>query len=908
MKMTLSEFQQWCRSLALAPSTCDFLASIRASPPVRRVNSRATNVSGAYPSSKMNVTIQFESHQVELWAILVMDHDPEVLEFFDQPYTLKLRYLDRSGTRMQGHYYTPEFLVLRKTSVCFEEWKTEADLLRLAALHPSRYQRMEDGSWRCPPAEASVEPFGLTFRLRSSAELSATYVDNLSFLTDYVGVSLAVAAPIHSTIVQRIRETPGLPLSALVGEGSGIRPNDVYVLLSQEQIYTDLYAAPLIHHRRVHLYLTSEQAHAYQHLQPLRHTSRVGSPFPEGPAFLPTNTTVLWDERSFTVVNHGETTTTLLPEKGQPIQIPSSFFLQLFETGVITRLGQGEDLPVGSRDVEYLLDQASPSDQAQANTRFTLVEAYLHGEKERYAHIPPRTLHRWVARFREAESQFGCGYVGLLSRKAHQGNHVPKAPQASRDLMETFITEQFETPRHAPAASVYRAYTQECQKRTITPLSHSAFYVRLQQHSGPHQTEQREGARAAYPEQPWIWELEHKTPRHGHRPFEIAHIDHTELDIEVRSASTGQLLGKPWVTFMMDAYSRRVLAAYLTFDPPSYRSVMMVLRICVQRYERLPQFLIVDGGREFNSAYFESLLAQYRCTKKNRPWAKPHFGSVIERLFDTTNSQFIYTLLGNTQAAKRARMLTRAVDPKEHALWTLSDLYTYLAEYLYVIYDQNEHSSLGMSPQSTYLWGMKQGGEREHRRIAYDERFLKATCPTTSKETALVQKGSGIKINHFYYWNSAFRDPEVIKTAVPVRYDPFDISTAYAQVQGQWVTCRSPYLVLEGHTEKELLVATAELRQQAKRDGVRASLSAARLATHMEKVGANEELLRQRWRDLEGKKVFEIIAGQSGYLQTTESVVPLHMSAPEAVAASSRLSALSMSVDISRLPKLGEYR
>jgi putative transposase len=97
---------------------------------------------------------------------------------------------------------------------------------------------------------------------------------------------------------------------------------------------------------------------------------------------------------------------------------------------------------------------------------------------------------------------------------------------------------------------------------------------------------------------------------------------------------------------------------------------------------------------------------------------------------------------------------------------------------------------------------MKQGGEREHRRIAYDERFLKATCPSTPKETAIVQKGSGIKINHFYYWNSAFRDPEVIKTAVPVRYDPFDISTAYAQVQGLWVTCRSPYLVLEGHKEK----------------------------------------------------------------------------------------------------------
>src|SRR6266700_2102574 len=149
--MTPSAFQQWCRTLALAPSTCDLLASLRTSQPVRRVTSRAHNVSGAHLSSKMGVTIQFESHKVELWAILVMDRDPDVLEFFDQPHTFKLRYLGKSGKKMQGHYYTPDFLVLRKTSVCFEEWKTEADLHRLAALYPFRYQHMEDGSWRRPP-------------------------------------------------------------------------------------------------------------------------------------------------------------------------------------------------------------------------------------------------------------------------------------------------------------------------------------------------------------------------------------------------------------------------------------------------------------------------------------------------------------------------------------------------------------------------------------------------------------------------------------------------------------------------------------------------------------------------------------------------------------------------------------
>src|SRR5207342_1105262 len=78
--MTPAAFQQWCRTLALAPSTCDYLATIHGGHPVRRVTSRGNSVSRMYPSSKKGVTIQFESHKVELWATLAMDHDPEVLE------------------------------------------------------------------------------------------------------------------------------------------------------------------------------------------------------------------------------------------------------------------------------------------------------------------------------------------------------------------------------------------------------------------------------------------------------------------------------------------------------------------------------------------------------------------------------------------------------------------------------------------------------------------------------------------------------------------------------------------------------------------------------------------------------------------------------------------------------------
>jgi putative transposase len=65
------------------------------------------------------------------------------------------------------------------------------------------------------------------------------------------------------------------------------------------------------------------------------------------------------------------------------------------------------------------------------------------------------------------------------------------------------------------------------------------------------------GTKVAYNSSTWHWELTYTTPRHGDRPFAIVHIDHTQLDIELRS-STGRLLGRPWLTLLIDAYSRRI--------------------------------------------------------------------------------------------------------------------------------------------------------------------------------------------------------------------------------------------------------------------------------------------------------------------------------------------------------------
>jgi putative transposase len=589
----------------------------------------------------MGMTIQFESHKVELWAIYQMEHDQEVVEFYDQPPSFPIKYQNKSGRKI-GHYHTPDFFVLRKTEAAWEEWKTEEQLQRLSEKYPTRYQKTEDGSWICPPGEAHAEPFGLKYYVRSDAELEPIFIQNLMFLEDYFKFTASVPTQIQAEVEAKVKVSPGITLASLRASLSRVRANDIYVMIALEQIYVDLAAVPLKEHSWVQLYPDQQTHKAYVN------NSRALLPSFSNRNQLVANAALVWDGRLWRLVNMGETTTIVLPETGEPMQLPSEFFLQLVDSGCIS-IAKTESEAQTMLEVQRQMNAASPADLEQANRRFNSVIAYLQGIPSGYQDINERTLRRWLKQFRIAEENYSCGYVGLLPKTRERGNRKAKAPSESRDLLDKFIAEHFETPRQAKAASVYRAYFIACEQENLTPLSRSTFYQRLKQRREPKQIKKRQGAKVAYAQQPWHWELTYSTPRHGDRPLSIVHIDHTQLDLELRCSTSGRLLGRPWLTLLMDAYSRRILAVYLTFDAPSYRSCMMALRICVQRFGRFPQAIVVDGGKEFHSLYFDTLLARHHCIKKTRPGASPRFGSVIERLFGTTNTQFVYNLLMTPQ-------------------------------------------------------------------------------------------------------------------------------------------------------------------------------------------------------------------------------------------------------------------
>ncbi len=101
----------------------------------------------------------------------------------------------------------------------------------------------------------------------------------------------------------------------------------------------------------------------------------------------------------------------------------------------------------------------------------------------------------------------------------------------------------------------------------------------------------------------------------------------------------------------------------------------MVIRICVKRFQRLPQTIITDNGKEFHSVYFKQLLAYCKCHHKYRPSGEPRYGSPVERVFGTTNTLWLHELQGNTQILKNNRQVTKSVNPIHQAVWTIGELY-----------------------------------------------------------------------------------------------------------------------------------------------------------------------------------------------------------------------------------------
>lgn len=825
---------------------------IRDNPPSRAVRSNKASGKTRYAGIKMPFVVEAEAVSTEYAAIVEWDHDEETLEYYSQPQALKIVYLGPDRVRRITTQTTPDYLRITRSRIVFVECKREEQLERLAKEQPGRYQRDSDGCWRSPPSEAAAAEFGCLFEIRSSAANNWTLHENLELLKDFsIGEPAEVDAAVEQDLRDRLSRAGWISIFELVQHEPAIPADQIYALIAARRLFFPLTVLRLSDQENALVFRDETTFRAREAMvstrKPRSKAIELGLRIEAGSLFD-------WDGSAWQILNDGTEQLTIKRLKDGSraeaiAELSRDSLFDLIRAGRIT-VHDAAASQITQSDGSEILRCASTGRLRTAVWRLQVLQGHADPRKNPLTKASRRTRMYWQRHFRDAEARYGNGLIGLLP--VPSGNRTPRAAPASLTLAKEVIASDWETIRRKSRTMSHARYRLLAQEKGLATISYRHFCTLVKQRGGHKQAVTRIGEKAAYDMEPHYMQLEWTTPRHGTHPWHIAHIDHTPLPLKLVHSRLAQIVSTIWLTVLIDAYTRKVLAYYLSFDEPSYRSCMMVIRDSVRRHNRVPQIVVSDQGPEFMAVFYETLLALLRTTKRERQAGKPREGSVCERLFNTSQVQFVKVLLGSTDLVERHfRSISPEVDPTHHAVWTMERFDNGFEEYLDKTYHPNHHAGLGMSPNAAWALGLRAHGNRAHRAIPYDRKFLINSCPGVRKGTAKVTP-AGIKINYRWFNCPAFWEPGVLGSSVEARYDPFDAGIAYAWVGGQWHACYSEFrAVFEGMTERAVKLVTERLRLQDRQAGRQLPINAERVALFLAQREQDEAVARQQLNDAE---------------------------------------------------------
>ena len=780
----LAELERHFDKHRLSPRARQVVQEIVQGDPVRRVGGGRKNSVVRYASRKLGCVVQAESRTVEGAFVQHCEFTPHVVLYLCQPWTLTVRIVDTRGRRVPIHTVV-DFLLLDSRGFRFVECKSLTELRRRSECQYPRFVN-RDGRWHWPAAEEAARALGLDFELFTSEDVNPIWLRNMKFLADYMSVPAPCDAKQHEEIRSRVSRAGSTRVCELLASPEA-SPAAIWWLVAHNHIWCDLKRERLFEPDQAWAHCSESRMLAHRHSRPT--TAPPPDPQPVAPARITPGSRVLWDEVPWTVLNLGTKNVTL-----QGADPDSLITVPLAQAETFLRTGQwrADRSPVAdalAHDRERILRRASDQDLAEAHRRHRVVVQYLQ-DAVYPPQLNPRVVRRYLCWYREGDTRYGSGFLGLIRFRGRPVG-ISRLPDRQREVLEKVVADFAKKGKAGRVAAAHSRVAATCERLGIQPAPcEETVRRRLNQNSIPDDERERRGSRAAYQVQGPLPD-NGATPRHGDRAWEVGHIDHTPLDIRLVSSKTETLLGTPWLTTYVDAYSRMPLSFRVSFDPPSRASVAAILFRCVYRHQRLSDTIVVDQGPEFNSVLLESALADKNLDKLERPPAKPRHGAVVERLFGTTNTAFIHELAGNTTPLSLGRSLSPSHHPNRSAVWTLPLLDDALERWFFEVYANRVHSELGDPPRAVFDHSAALSGIRVARFVPYDYslRVLLAQAPR-SGNTRKVHPVRGLTVRYLAYWHDDFAHRDVAGNNVRVKIDVADCSIAFAWVRRRWVTCR----------------------------------------------------------------------------------------------------------------------
>jgi putative transposase len=418
------------------------------------------------------------------------------------------------------------------------------------------------------------------------------------------------------------------------------------------------------------------------------------------------------------------------------------------------------------------LTELSEAEREQALCRFRLIQPFLEegvpltkiavDSKESLS-----TLRRWVQKYRMN------GLTGLVRHQRGDKGVPRKITEDTKRLIEGLALSN----PSLSSASIHRQVMKYSNENSLPSPCYRTVYDIIKDINpalkalakGPKEYEN-------------TFDLIHR--REASKPNEIWQADHSILDIWLIDEEREPI--RPWLTIILDDYSRAIAGYYLTSSAPSILNTSLALRQAIWRKEiphwkvcGIPEVFYTDNGSDFTSNHLEQVSAEIKMRLVFSMPGKPRGRGKIERFFRTINQMFLSTLPGYIP-----NKYTSVSSPK----LTMKEFEEKLLSFLLNEYHTRIHGETHSSPQKRW---------EEHGflpRLPESLEQLDLLLITVAKTRRIQQ--DGIRFQNFRYTDlnlSGYIGEDVI-----IRYDPRDLAEIRVYDTNNRFICRAICYELSG--------------------------------------------------------------------------------------------------------------
>lgn len=416
--------------------------------------------------------------------------------------------------------------------------------------------------------------------------------------------------------------------------------------------------------------------------------------------------------------------------------------------------------------------------------------------------------------------------LSLIPNRTDGGKGKSRIDRDLEDIIELEIRKLYLHKQQLKKSTIVEAVRFHCFNKQLIPPSKNTILRRLDNcYSAKEIASKRLGsaAKAKY------MEVKGEFPKQQY-PLQVYQIDHTKVDLIVVDELYRQPIGRPYITIIIDVYSRCIAGFCLTLEPPSAMSVglSLVHAVLDKGYwlasKRIgsewpiwgkPEKIYVDNAKEFHSEALRRGCEAHGIELDYRPVGRPHYGGIVERVIGTL-MQLVHQLSGTTFSNIKER---GEYNSEERAILTLSELEKWLTIAITNYYHKKLHKGLNKPPIEQYREGIigigNQPGCGYPVKIYDDQRFLIDFLPI---EFRSLQR-EGFVLDHITYYSNSLKPfiADRIKYGkFLIRRDPRDLSKIYVLEPKSQEYLEIPYRTIyrEGISLWEHKAALQYLKQQ----------------------------------------------------------------------------------------------